>query len=259
MEVFPGLWQPMDGISAMNPLEGGYAFLDYVDAQPTYHPGVDLNAGGGGDNDLGFPLRFPEAGRVRFVEHWEGVYGGYGSHIWIELEQSGLFLHYAHCDTIQLPVSDLLYPAGTILGTCGRSGFQSWAHCHFEVRRENPATSLGYTYWPSGQSSDFVTAHYLVPSLWWLELLQQYSMGIATPMLEDWQVKEWIMRPLWEGEKVAFNPDAAIVTSWLSHYRSGDYKGVPREDEQPIEHGAWQPFEYGVAIYQEGREVSWNG
>ena len=48
----------------------------------------------------------------------------------------------------------------------GKSGNQLWAHCHFEVKREDPAVA-GYDAWPYGRSADYVRQHYVRPADWW--------------------------------------------------------------------------------------------
>ena len=140
-EVVPGVWEPMDGLARWDPLRGGYAFLDRTDGGHTYHCGADLNGGQGGDGDLGAALRFPIAGVVVYVGRWNGSTTGYGNHVWLRLV-NGDYLHYCHCDSIQ-GVEGTVGAAGQVVARCGKSGNQMWAHCHFEVKREDPALA-GY-------------------------------------------------------------------------------------------------------------------
>ena len=252
------IYPPMDALNSYDPLMGGYRFLDLCDNGMTYHPGADLNAKGGGDADLGTPLRCSIDCEVVYIRRWDGYTTGFGNHLWIRLA-SNEYAHYAHCDQIYVEPHQI-YAGGTILATCGKSGNQQYAHCHFEVKREDPA-NYGYEYWPYGQSKQFVIDHYVKPLDWWNNLLATWDDEIPgdISMLEDWQVKEWIMRPLWEENNHPFNPDTAIVNAWLTALRSGEYIGRPIGDERPIENGAWQQFEFGIATYQNGQEVSWIG
>jgi murein DD-endopeptidase MepM/ murein hydrolase activator NlpD len=254
-EVLPGIYAPMDGLSSYDPLQGGYAFCDITDNGATFHPGCDLNAGNGGDADLGIPLRFPIGGTVINITWWDRYSTGYGNHIWVQLD-NGDYLHYCHCNYIEAQVGKH-YNAGDVIGECGKSGNQPWAHLHFEIRREDPS-KFGYDYWPYGQPRSFVEQHYIKPNTWWQELLT-YDGGKAVSLLEDWQIKGWILADLYQQQSVPFNPDAAISNEWVNQLKNGNYLGRPIQGEHSIENGSWQEFERGVVVYQENQGTSING
>ena len=258
-QVVPGIWAPMDGLNSYDPLMGGYQFCDITDNGATFHPGCDLNCGNGGDADLGVYLRLPIPGIIHHVIRWDGRSTGYGNHLWAELE-NGDWLHYCHMDDVYVDVGEV-HPESTIIGTCGKSGFQTWAHCHLECNREGPYQG-NPNYWPYGQPRSFVEAHYIKPGLWWQELLRNWNPNPEAPtvtLLADWQIKEWIMRPLWEENGFSFNPDAAVTEAWIADLKGGYYRGRPRQNERQAGEGTWQEFERGLAVYQPGQPVSWEG
>lgn len=264
-EALPGVWVPMDGVEAWDPLRGGYAFLDRTDGGATYHCGADLNGGEGGDGDLGAPLRFPIAGEVVYVARWSGAAQGYGNHLWLRLV-NGDYLHYCHCASITGEVGTAGAP-GQVVASCGKSGFQTWAHLHLEVKREDPAIA-GYDYWPYGMSAEYVREHYVRPADWWAQLLTWHAGqgGIDVSILSGAQTAA-IQSAVWGAY---WNPAAsehAIEASWRDEWRRGAWRGAPLSDEQlvpddPAEGspaGAWRLFEYGTACWLPGQPVSWNG
>ena len=215
-EVVPGVWAPMDGLSAYDPLMGGYAFLDRTDGGNTYHCGADLNAGNGGDADLGAALRFPVAGEVVYVGWWNGYSTGYGNNLWLRLD-SGHYLHYCHCDTMDAWVGMRGVP-GQVVATCGKSGYQMWAHLHLEVKREDPAVA-GYEYWPYGQPADYVWTHYVRPADWWTELLAW--AGREELAMDTTPEERAAMKPYFESLGYGLDVETAIgKLVCLSHKRN---------------------------------------
>ena len=260
----PGVWAPMDYVSAWDPLQGGYAFLDRTDNGHTYHCGADLNStipgrAPGGDADLGAALRFPVAGEVVYVGRWNGATTGYGHNLWLRLH-SGDYLHYCHCDTLDAWVG-MRGAAGQVCATVGKSGFQMWAHLHLEIKREDPAL-VGYEYWPYGQPADYVRQHYLKPADWWAQLLAWAAQEVDVSILNGAQ-RAAVMTALW-GE-YPLNMEAAIPKSWADEWGAGRWKGrpvsaeqlVPAAEDQPG--GAFQVFEQGCGVWLPGQDVSWNG
>jgi len=259
----PGVWFPMDTVTAYDPLRGGYAFLDRTDGGATYHCGADLNGGDGGDGDLGAALRFPVAGEVVYVGRWNGYSTGYGNHVWLRLV-TGDYLHYCHCASLELG-EGAVGQAGDVAARVGKSGFQTWAHCHFEVKREDPALA-GYDYWPYGQSADYVRQHYVRPADWWNELLAWWANQpeVDVSILTGAQTAA-VQAVMW-GE-YPFNPDAAIAASWRDEWRRGAWRGravsseqlVPEDTVEGKPAGAYQLFELGVCVWLPGEPASWNG
>jgi peptidase M23-like protein len=132
----------------------GWNVRGYSYAEPTklgLHPGADLNVGYG-DDDLGLPVVTVAAGTVFAVRHWDGRSYGYGNvalirhHLFSPPGQEltghsalNLWGLYAHLDSFSPDLTPGAYlAAGTQIGTCGKSGFQQWAHLHFELRYAGP-------------------------------------------------------------------------------------------------------------------------
>lgn len=155
---------PLYGCDDGNVLDGGYDFLDQTDGGATFHPGVDLNAGWGGDADRGALISNMDAGVVRHITYWDGRQAGFGTHLWVE-HDDGHWAHHAHLEAI-LTTLDQRVERGDLLARCGKSGWQAWAHDHFEVTRSRPQS---FTQWPRGWSRDQVEAEYRNPHDWLLE------------------------------------------------------------------------------------------
>lgn len=87
--------------------------------------------------------------------------------------------------------------------------------------------------------------------------------GNPVRLLEDWQVKGWILADLYQQAGVPFNPDSGVNAAWLSEFRALRYRGLPVGAEHPIgepRFGVWQQFEGGVVVYRDGDGVtSWEG
>ena len=120
------------------------------DGQP--HPGADLNVGYG-DDDLGLPVVCFAAGTVAELRPWDGVEYGLGNVALVEHTLFGsshpikLWSMYAHLDSFADSLREgSPIAAGDPIGACGKSGFQSWAHLHFELRYVGPP-EMPATYW----------------------------------------------------------------------------------------------------------------
>ena len=196
---------PLEGCENADPLKGGFGFLEPIgDGQGTLHPGVDLNAGSGGDADCGQAVICPAPGVVRARVLWDGVTKGFGSHVWIEHEsgagQPSVWTHYCHLATAPVPVGTRL-AAGDVFATCGKSGGWPWCHTHFEVRRTPPPA---WDYWPAGQSRAQVAADYLDPLAWLRSLAQEDEMAVSE---EDQRILDTVH---------GLGADADSIVSWIN-------------------------------------------
>jgi murein DD-endopeptidase MepM/ murein hydrolase activator NlpD len=134
----------------------------YYDAQhfgENDHLGEDWNGVGGGDSDLGDPVRAIADGEVSFAAD---VGGGWGNVVRVIHRASGATLEslYAHLDAIEVRVGDRLR-RGERLGTIGTAHGRYPAHLHLELRdRELP---LGHGYGTDRRGyldpSAFIRAH----------------------------------------------------------------------------------------------------
>ena len=83
-------------------------------------------------------------------------------------------------------------------------------------------------------------------------------------MLEDWQVKGWILAPLYAAAGIDYNPESGTAQAWVDRLRADHYAGRPLSAEQPYgdgdERGVWVEFDRGVCLYRlRDGQVSWNG
>ncbi len=130
------------------------------------HPGEDYNGRGGGNSDLGQPVRSIGAGRVIFARSAQAPWGNivmvehtfYDNHIKRVVVSS-----YAHLGSI-LVVKGQNVGRRQQLGTIGQDPDRRYfAHLHLEIRQD---LSLAATYWPSshGQDLSWIQTHYLAPT-----------------------------------------------------------------------------------------------
>ena len=159
----------------MAPLSGwnvrGYS---YGELTPTgeRHPGADLNVGGG-DEDLGVPVVCFADGTVAERLEWDGWSYGLGN---VGLVEHRLFAKqgaeegvrvwsmYAHLEGFdERFVPGARVEAGQPIGTCGKSGGQTWAHLHFELRYRGPEHGMGAGYWGGRLSYEAQSARYADP------------------------------------------------------------------------------------------------
>ncbi|HET7769745.1 MAG TPA: M23 family metallopeptidase, partial [Chloroflexota bacterium] len=143
-------------------------------------PGADLNVGYG-DEDLGLDVVCFADGVVAERLEWDGetyglgnvglvehrLFGGGGPEGGSEGESEGgvrLWSLYAHLDGFDegfVPGARLA--AGQRVGACGKSGFQAWAHLHFELRYRGPAEGMTAAYWGGRLSYEAQSERYADP------------------------------------------------------------------------------------------------
>jgi len=112
----PSIW-PMHGY-----ISSGFGKrLDPFTGIWKMHEGIDICAA------KGTPVRATADGRVRFA----GWYHGYGKTI--KLNHTYYNTRYAHLDEIKVRPGQKV-KRGDIIGTCGRSGYTTGVHLHYEVR-----------------------------------------------------------------------------------------------------------------------------
>ena len=121
----------------------------YGELQPNgeHHPGADLNVGFG-DEDSGMPVVCFADGTVVERKEWDGRTYGFGNVGLVEHRLFGdegseegvrLWSLYAHLDGFADSfIEGRQIEAGEQIGTCGKSGGQTWAHVHFELRYKGP-------------------------------------------------------------------------------------------------------------------------
>ena len=264
-----GVYAVLYGVSGTDPLMGGWGYLT-VEPDGVTHEAYDLNSMGGGDADLGVPVVAPLDGVVTFVEHWTGG-TGFGSHVamWISDERAAVncFLHVAHLDEITVWEGQRV-TAGELLGTCGKSGNQPYAHTHTAFWYDVPPG--GWNFWQAPGSqypTSWVAERTLDPGRWFWQSVARAGPPPApeeVAVLEDWQVKGWLLAQLYADAGVPYNPDSGTAQAWCDRYRDGQYPGRPRSAERAYgegdEQGVWVEFELGVVAYRiADGEASWNG
>ena len=269
------LFAPLEGLAANDVTLGGYRFLDGTDVvggvPQTLHPGVDLNAtgGGGGCNaDLGLAVVAPLAGIVRAAIVWDGSTSGEGNHLWLELDDpvapGPTWVHFDHLDGFEVVDGQRVAP-GQLLGWCGRSGNWDCAHLHTEFLKAPPPD--GYWTWPYGWSRAQVEAVYYRPLDWWnaASARVQGAPEEAVVAILNGAQQAAVQAAVWAEH---WNPDAAdfaIPTSWREEWKAGRWPGAPLGPEQPIPasedkpEGRFQVFARGCACWLPGEPVSWDG
>jgi len=168
--------------------------FSYGELQPNgeHHPGADLNVGYG-DDDLGLPvLCFADGTVVQFL-HWDGHSYGFGNAALVEhhlFSPLPLWSLYAHLDSF----SDSLIEgspiaAGDPIGACGKSGGQTWAHLHFELRHKGPP-EMPAAYWGGrlnyeAQSTRFADPYTLLRVLEGVDLADQDRLASLSALTAD--------------------------------------------------------------------------
>lgn len=272
LSVGERLYAPMAGLTPPDVLRGGFGWLDATDRDAagvpqTLHPGADLNGGagtGGCNADEGLDAVAPLAGVVRAALPWDGSRRGEGNHVWLELTDEvapgPTWLHVDHLQAIAVRVGQRVAP-GERLGWVGRSGGWACAHLHLELLKGPPAQ--GFWQWPYQWSRAQVEAAYYRPLDWWHAAsakVQGAPEEVVMAVLQDWQLKGWVLADLYQQAGVPYNPESATATAWCDELHRGVYRGRPRGEEHTIEDGVWQEFEQGVCVWKAtDGAVSWNG
>ena len=153
---------PLLKCTEQNPTMGGYDFGEWSTYSNQFHPGLDFNAGSGGDGDLGMDLVAVCKMALRASEE---TARGYGKHQWWEILEGphvGSWVHYCHAHSFVWGADAIgqLVNRGEVLGGCGKSGGQQFAHLHFEVKNDRPPT---WGYWGGGLTKDQMLAQYVDP------------------------------------------------------------------------------------------------
>lgn len=145
-----------------NPTMGGYDFGEWSTYSNQFHPGLDFNAGNGGDGDIGMTL--VAVCKMELRAHEETA-RGYGKHQWWEITEGphvGSWVHYCHANSFVYGTDDIGKSVNREekIGECGKSGGQQFAHLHYEVKKEKPQN---WGYWGGGLSKEQMLATYTNP------------------------------------------------------------------------------------------------
>ena len=113
---------PLRDARESNPTMGGYDFGEWSTHSNQFHPGIDFNAGNGGDGDLGMPLIAVCKMALRANE---STARGYGNHQWWEVLEGphiGSWLHYCHANSFSWHSDSigLVVNRGDVIGECGK-------------------------------------------------------------------------------------------------------------------------------------------
>lgn len=251
------LW-PLAGTASVDPLQGGFGFLQWTG--DTWHPGVDLNAGGFCSADAGAPVLAPVGLTVRYVGwHQTSTGRGFGHHLWAQAD-TGHWLHFCHLQQAPSCTEGEYLPRRRVFGLCGKTQGWDCEHLHFEVRHARPPNG-DWGYWPQGQAKATVAAQYVDPFMYLSATSTDPTQETDMPILTDAQLVA-VQAGAW-GEHWQFTqPDFAIPTAWRVEVQAGRHPGRPVTGEQPIDDGSGavvQWFETGrFATYVPGQPVSWN-
>jgi len=272
-----GVYVVLQGVTAGSGegavLMGGYQYLQWSDAGGCFHEAIDANSMGGGDADLGAAVVAPLDGIVTDVLWWNGSSQGFGNHLALYVDDARAaercYLHAAHLnDMVVIPGQRVT--AGERLGTCGRSGFQPYAHLHLALWHDLPPGG-SWEFWQTGYSQAWVAEHTLDPQDWfWASVARANELGAAPPPQEVFVIltgaqQAAVQAALWGDHWRATDPGFALPTAWRDEWIAGRYRGRPVSEEQVIPasedkpEGRFQAFELGVAAWLPGQPVSWNG
>jgi len=183
---------PLSDAKESNPTMGGYDFGEWSTYSNQFHPGLDFNAGAGGDGDIDMPLVVVCKSALRASEE---TARGYGKHQWWEVLEGphvGSWIHYCHANNFVHQEIGTIANRGDVIGGCGKSGGQQFAHLHFEVKKDKPST---WGYWGGGLTKDQMLASYTDP----LQFCREYDDYVPS----EEQKGEYDM--LSDGEKSLIN------------------------------------------------------
>jgi hypothetical protein len=73
-------------------------------------------------------------------------------------------------------------------------------------------------------------------------------------LMEDWQVRAWVLSDLYQWAGISYNPDAGTAQAWVLALRDGVYLGRPRTEERSYGEGegagCWIEFDNGVLMFR---------
>ena len=83
-------------------------------------------------------------------------------------------------------------------------------------------------------------------------------------LMEDWQLKAWVLADLYSWAGIPYNPESGTAQGWVQALRDGHYLGRPRTDERPYgageDAGVWVEYDGGVLLYRlRDGQASWKG
>lgn len=173
---------PLKDATEHDPTCGGYGFLDSTDNGVTFHPGIDFNALGPGDADLGAPV---VAMALMTLEHTQRDELGYGLHQYWKIGEGlydGAYVLYAHLSGVEHSIPGTTVTRGETVAACGNSGGwrggHMWAHLHCEVFKEKPPF---WGYWPKGRSRIEVEGMYHDPRT----VAAYYDTWVSEPVMSE--------------------------------------------------------------------------
>jgi hypothetical protein len=252
LEVTPEVALPLQDARRSDPLLGGYGFAQWTGS--VFHCAVDLNAGLGGDADLGKPVRTPVAAVVAAVLPWDGYTTGEGNHVWLKADD-GHWLHLDHLQEIRCREGDVL-ARGAEVGACGKTGNWPWAHCHWEVLYDKPAA--GWWQWPVGWSKARVLEAYMDPFAYLTATWPTTTGGgggtVDEPVLSDAELEHEYRPLVWGALYDGAASDFAVPQRWKAEVRLGNDLGKPLGPEADLRSGGKvQFFERGPIFYKGGK------
>ena len=232
-----GIYWPLQGTNAADPLQGGYGFGDPTDfvagVSQTAHPGSDGNSGAYADADLGAPCVAPCAGVVLARLPWDGATQGEGNHLWCYLDDprcvAPAWMHWDHLDDFQCEEGQR-FEAGQLLAHCGKSGGWSAAHLHLELAKSQPAS---WWQWPYRWSLAQMEAAYYAPG-WWFPATADKAGGMGDEVRTDTTPEEReAVRPYFEMYGIGANMDSALLKRFCLSYYRDETPGPLLSDEYP--------------------------
>ena len=132
------------------------------------HTGEDWNGSGGGDTDLGQPVRAIANGKVVYAQEAAAPFGKIVviEHCYLENgKPMKVFSQYDHFQELKV-VKDQVVKRRDQIGTIGKGAEDAFpAHLHFEIRKESMAT-FSPEFWPSsnGWTEEMVRQNYEEPT-----------------------------------------------------------------------------------------------
>jgi murein DD-endopeptidase MepM/ murein hydrolase activator NlpD len=130
------------------------------------HPGEDWNGRGGGNTDLGQPVRAVANGKVVHAADCGDLWGGVViiQHVYYQNhEKKRIRSLYAHLGTLEVKKGEVV-TRRQLIGTIGQDPERRYyAHLHLELRRDE---TFPPTYWPTSHDKElaWVREHYAPPS-----------------------------------------------------------------------------------------------